>query len=97
MTNIPNLQKSLNRRHRKLKSWRLVAKEYGINVGYIYRLAKQGIEPENPSIRQILGLPLKCPHCQHRLEGQIKHVKSLWDYPVNLLKYMVINREEWKL
>jgi len=94
MTNIPNLQKSLNRRHRELKSWRGVSDEYGINVGYIYRLARYGIEPKNAVVRNALGLPKKCFACKRKFR-RIIQVKSLWDYPVSLLKFMYLNREEF--
>jgi len=92
---VSDLQRILNRDHRRLKSWHLVAQDYGVNVGYIYRLAKHGIEPINPSIRQALGLPHKCPTCKRKVKSSVITVRTLADYPVELLKYMILNREEF--
>jgi hypothetical protein len=92
---VLKIQKKLNKRYGELKSWRDVAVEYSLNVGHIYRLAKYGKEPRRADLRRALELPAKCPTCKHRLPGTIKPVKSLWDYPVSLLKFMYLNREEF--
>jgi predicted transcriptional regulator len=91
---ITELRESLNLSHQSGSTWRNIARDYGINVAYIYRLARYDIEPKNAVVRNALGLPKKCFACKRKFR-RIIQVKSLWDYPVSLLKFMYLNREEF--
>jgi hypothetical protein len=76
MTSTSVIQNRLHREHRSRKhpiTWRAIADRYGVNVQYVYNLAEHGIEPKNPTVRRLLGLPrLKPPRPVDLLSPWVK-------------------------
>lgn len=108
MTTISILRRKLNQSHQKLQrgGWRLVGAEFGISGGMAYRIAVDGYEPKEPHIRLKLGLPALAPapvcvkcgqvHTTKRCTNQPRRYRRLDDYPVDMLREMLANRQEMK-
>jgi len=98
-------QRRLHREHRRLGSWRAVAKARQIeNVKWVFNYAIYGTEPTNNAIRVKLGLKqIPCPRCHHK---PVNHRKSprpqkaripkygwMLDIPSSRLRAMLEHRE----
>ena len=53
---LPETVEMLNDDYSYLKSWGAVAEQYGVTKPVVYRMARKGYEPKDPSIRLRLGL-----------------------------------------
>ena len=108
MNALSDLRRKLNRLHKKQQrgGWRIVGQEFGISGGMAYRIAIHGYEPKMPHIRFALGLPALAPapvcikcgqvHTTKRCTNQPKRYRRLDDYPVDVLREMLANRQEMK-
>ena len=105
---IQEIARDMRNDHKTLKSWRLVGLKYGINKGLAYNIAIDGLDPQKPKTRQILGLPpithKPAPVCQKcgelHLSKRCPRRRLSWnetpiqDQPPALLAWRILNREE---
>lgn len=89
--------------------WRAVGKEFGIDDAMAWRIVNEvGYEPREPKIRTRLELPayMEVPVCPICGEVHLKkscpqkrkmfRQKNLYDWPIDLLKWAIENREEFQ-
>jgi hypothetical protein len=83
-------RRKLLAKYRKLKSWRKLEEQIGVNHFYIYQYAVNGIEPTNVEIAKKLGIV----HRRHRTINE--HLKNdlIQDMPTAILRLAYENRQE---
>ncbi len=64
------------------------------NPGLAKRIVDQGYEPRRVETQHRLGLPLICPSCRRRVPRP-RQYHSLFDYPEQILRRMLEEREEF--
>ena len=101
--NMDRVRRDIQNRYKKLQNWRAVGAALGISGGMAYRIAVDGYEPKDVQIRLQLGLAALAPAPVCRRCGQV-HVSrhcpqrrkyhSIWDMPVEVLRWKLMHREE---
>jgi hypothetical protein len=108
VTSCNTLSKQLFGAYRELMhagGWRAVGARFGISGGMAFRIAKDGYEPADPTIRVRLGLPTTAhvPVCRMCGEVHLKKgcthkrrkEKRIFDMTPELLRWALENREEF--
>jgi hypothetical protein len=92
--NIRQLGHLLKKSHRKTRSWNKTGKAFHMSGGMAYRIAFEGYDPADPTLRNALGLgPRVCPKCQRKVTVPRVAPKRIFDMPANELLWRLQNRK----
>ena len=90
---LSKLSRLLKQSHRKTKSWNITGAAFHITGGMAYRMAMDGYDPANPTIRVALGLgPRVCSKCKRRVTVPQNAPRRIFDMSPTELLWRLKNR-----